>query len=50
MQTVAQELAEYTRQSELFEVIDDHHVRCLSCGQQQRISPEAAWLPTLNLP
>ena len=34
MQTVAQELAEHTRESELFEVIDGHRVRCLACGHR----------------
>lgn len=34
MQTVAHELAEHTRESELYEIIDGHRLRCLACGHR----------------
>jgi len=34
MQTVAHELAEHTRESELCEIIDGHRLRCLACGHR----------------
>ena len=38
MQTVAHELAEDTRESELYEVIGGHRLRCLACGHGCPIS------------
>jgi len=38
MQTVAHELAEHTRESELYENVDGHRLRCLACGHRCPIS------------
>ncbi|MBZ5590820.1 MAG: AmmeMemoRadiSam system radical SAM enzyme [Acidobacteriia bacterium] len=39
MKTLAEQLAERTRESELFEVIDGYRLRCLACGHRCPIGP-----------
>lgn len=39
MKTVAEQLAENTRESELYEVIDGYRLRCLACGHRCPIGP-----------
>jgi pyruvate formate lyase activating enzyme len=34
MQTLADQLSELTRESELFETLDNHRLRCLACGHR----------------
>jgi pyruvate formate lyase activating enzyme len=39
MKSVAEQLAENTRESELYEVIDGYRLRCLACGHRCPIGP-----------
>src|SRR5271157_4389093 len=39
MATLAEELGEHVRESELYEIIDSDRLRCLACGHRCPISP-----------